>query len=69
MVKAGADATTTRRAQAMLDSQGLVFNRRDDRDPYKSEFSWSRDDLDHYGFEGEGPFACSTSSLTSSRQC
>ncbi len=41
----------------MLDSQGLVFNRRDDRDPYKSEFSWSRDDLNHYGFEGEGPFS------------
>ena len=49
--------TTIRRAQAMLDSQGLVFNRRDDRDPYKSEFSWSRDDLNHYGFEGDGPFS------------
>ena len=57
MVKDGADATAIRRAQAMLDSQGLVFNRRDDRDPYKSEFSWTRDELDHYGFEGDGPFS------------
>jgi len=56
MVKDGADPATIRRAQAMLDSQGLVFNRRDERDPYKSEFSWSRDELNHHGFEGDGPF-------------
>ena len=55
-VKDGADATAIRGSQAMLDSQGLVFNRQDDRDPYKREFSWSRDDLDPYGFEGDGPF-------------
>ena len=45
-----------RRAQAMLDSQGLVFDRRERPDPYKSEFCWGRDDVDHYGFEGDGPF-------------
>ncbi len=55
--KDGADATATRRAQAMVDSQGLVFNRRDDRDPYKSEFAWSRDDAGRYGFSGDGPFS------------
>ena len=57
MVKDGADPATIRRAQAMLDSQGLVFNRQDDRDPYKREFSWTRDELNHYGFEGDGPFS------------
>jgi malic enzyme len=57
MEKAGPDASKMRRAQAMLDSHGLVFNRQDDRDPYKSEFSWSRDELNHYGFEGDGPFS------------
>ena len=56
MIKAGADAATARRAQAMLDSQGLVFDRRDEKDPYKREFCWRRDDVDHYGFEGNGPF-------------
>lgn len=56
MMKEGADSAATRRAQAMLDSQGLVFNRADDRDPYKREFSWTRSELDHYGFSGDGPF-------------
>jgi malic enzyme len=56
MAGEGADAATIHRAQAMLDSQGLVFNRSDDRDPYKREFSWDRDTLDAYGFEGDGPF-------------
>ena len=56
IAKDGADATMTRRAQAMVDSQGLVFNRRDERDPYKSEFCWTRDDVDHYEFSGDGPF-------------
>ena len=52
----GADATATRRAQAMVDSQGLVFDRRDERDPYKSEFGWTREEVDHYEFSGAGPF-------------
>ena len=56
MEKDGANPTAIHRAQAMLDSQGLVFNRVDDRDPYKSEFSWSRAELDHYEFQGDGPF-------------
>jgi malic enzyme len=50
------DRAALHRAQALLDSQGLVFNRRDHRDPYKSEFCWDRSDVDHYGFQGEGPF-------------
>lgn len=56
LIKAGVDEDTARRAQAMLDSQGLVFDRRDEKDPFKREFSWRRDDVDHYGFEGSGPF-------------
>ena len=56
IAKDGADATMTRRAQAMVDSQGLVFNRRDERDPYKGEFGWTREDVDHYEFSGDGPF-------------
>jgi malic enzyme len=57
MEKDGADPATIRHAQAMLDSQGLVFNRVDDRDPYKREFSWTREELDHYAFQGDGPFS------------
>lgn len=56
LIKAGADAATARRAQAMLDSQGLVFDRRGEKDPYKREFCWGRDEVNHYGFEGNGPF-------------
>ncbi len=56
MEKQGADPETMRRAQAMVDSQGLVFDRHDDRDPYKMEFCWNRGDLNHYGFQGDGPF-------------
>ncbi|HKM55244.1 MAG TPA: malic enzyme-like NAD(P)-binding protein, partial [Isosphaeraceae bacterium] len=52
----GAEPVTMRRAQAMLDSQGLVFDRHDNRDPYKMEFCWNRDDVHHYGFQGDGPF-------------
>jgi len=52
----GADASTAHRAQALVDSQGLVFDRKDERDPYKKEFNWGRAELDHYGFKGDGPF-------------
>jgi malic enzyme len=57
MVKEGADPVTFRRAQAMLDSQGLVHDRADDRDPFKREFSWDRDELKYYGFPESGPFS------------
>ena len=40
----------------MVDSQGLVFDRRDERDPYKNEFGWTLDDVNHYEFSGGGPF-------------
>ena len=40
----------------MIDSKGLVFDRRDERDPYKTEFCWSREELEPYGFQGDGPF-------------
>jgi malic enzyme len=50
------DHLVLHRAQALLDSKGLVFNRRDEKDPYKNEFCWDRSDLDHYGFQGDGPF-------------
>ncbi|QEH36922.1 NAD-dependent malic enzyme [Aquisphaera giovannonii] len=57
MAQEGADPSVIHRAQAMLDSQGLVFNRADDRDPFKREFSWTLDEVRHYGFEGDGPFS------------
>ena len=57
MARDGADATTTRRAQAMVDSHGLVFDRRDERDPFKSEFCWTMEDVNHYGFPAAGPFS------------
>jgi malic enzyme len=56
MAKAGADAGDIHRAQAMVDSQGLLFDRRDEKDPYKREFCWNREDLAHYRFDGDGPF-------------
>ena len=56
MEKHQSDPVKIHRAQAMLDSQGLVFERHDDRDPYKMEFCWNRSDLHHYGFQGDGPF-------------
>ncbi len=56
MLQQGADASTAHRAQALVDSQGLVFDRKDERDPYKKEFNWSRAELEHYGFVGDGPF-------------
>ncbi|WP_165221117.1 NAD-dependent malic enzyme [Aquisphaera insulae] len=56
MAKEGADPASIHRSQAMLDSQGLVFNRADDKDPFKREFSWTNEEVAHYGFEGSGPF-------------
>jgi malic enzyme len=56
MLQQGADVQPIRQAQALLDSRGLVFDRKDDRDPYKNEFGWTRAELDRYGFEGDGPF-------------
>jgi malic enzyme len=57
MARDGADATTTRRAQATVDSQGLVFGRRDERDPFKSESCWTLEDVNHYEFLAAGPFS------------
>jgi malic enzyme len=56
MVQEGADGPTIQLAQALLDSKGLVFDRKDDRDPYKREFGWTRAEVDHYKFRGDGPF-------------
>ena len=45
-----------RRAQAMLDSQGLVFNRRDEpRSVQERILLDAATTLNHYGFEGDGP--------------
>ncbi len=52
----GVDATTIRRALALVDSRGLLCHLGDDADPHKREFAWNDDDLAHYGLTGTGPF-------------
>ncbi|MFO0888450.1 MAG: NAD-dependent malic enzyme [Isosphaeraceae bacterium] len=56
MLEAGADPAIVHRAQAMVDSKGLVFERKDERDPYKKAFGWNWSDVEAYGFQGDGPF-------------
>jgi len=48
----GADETTLRRAIAMLDSHGLVFDDRDPLDDDKRELALGPDELAHHGFGG-----------------
>ncbi len=56
MVEEGAGEAVIRRAQAFLDSRGLVFTDRVIRDAHKRAFAWSRDDMEACGLRGEGPF-------------
>jgi malic enzyme len=50
------DEETVRRAQALLDSRGLIFSGRPIDDPPKAPFALQPSDMRHYGFEGDGPF-------------
>lgn len=44
-------------AQAFLDSNGLIVEGSDIKDPHKASVAFSKRALDHYGFKGEGPFS------------
>lgn len=56
MREEGESDTKIRRAQAFLDSRGLIFTERMIRDAHKREFAWNRDDMEASGLRGEGPF-------------
>lgn len=56
MKEEGCDTAHIRRAQAFVDSNGLIFGARTIRDPYKAEFALKAEDLKTYGFSGDGPF-------------
>ncbi len=50
------DETVMHRAQALLDSRGLVCQEGVEMDPHKREFAWGQADRAHYDLVGEGPF-------------
>ena len=52
----GATPEEARRAQAHLDSRGLIFEGRTIRDEHKRDFAMSEEDMKHYGLIGDGPF-------------
>lgn len=56
MREEGANEATIRRAQAFLDSRGLIFTDRMIRDAHKRAMAWNREDMEAYGLAGEGPF-------------
>lgn len=56
MMEDGADDRTVHRAQVFLDSRGLLFEGRMIKDPHKRAFALTRQEMDSYGFVGDGPF-------------
>ena len=52
----GGDETAQRRAQIFLDSRGLLFEGRTINDPQKREFAMRGEEMEFYGFKGDGPF-------------
>jgi malic enzyme len=52
----GLDEVQARRAQAMLDSSGLLRAATAAGDPHKREFAWTDEDLAAHGLAGDGPF-------------
>jgi len=56
MLEECADAAKVRRAQAHVDSRGLVWESGTDMDEHKREFAMGREDMARFGFTGEGPF-------------
>jgi malic enzyme len=56
MLAEGMSAKDTDKAQAFLDSSGLVMEGGDFRDPHKRSVAMSREAMAHYGFSGNGPF-------------
>ncbi|MGD8453784.1 MAG: NAD-dependent malic enzyme [Phycisphaerae bacterium] len=49
------DAAKIHKAQAFLDSAGLVHEGTQIRDPHKRPFAMTREDMKAYGFQGDGP--------------
>ncbi len=56
MEEEGATPEQARRAQAHLDSRGLIFEGRTITDEHKRDFAMSRETMLHYGLTGDGPF-------------
>lgn len=54
MREEGADEPTIRRAQAFLDSGGLLHSGRSIRDEHKREFAFGPAEMNHYGFTSDG---------------
>ncbi len=50
------DEAKIHKAQAFLDSRGLVTADTEIRDPHKRPFAMTKAEMAEYGFEGEGPF-------------
>ncbi len=48
------DEVKVRRAQAVLDSRGLLYEGRTIKDPHKLEFALKREDMEFYGFGPDG---------------
>lgn len=56
MIEDGASTLAVRRAQVFIDSGGVVTQRAPIADPHKREFALNAEDMEFYGFHGEGPF-------------
>jgi len=56
MLEEGCDRPAAQRAQAFVDSQGLLTHQVQIRDDHKRPFAMTAPDLASYGFSGSGPF-------------
>jgi malic enzyme len=56
MREEGIDERTLRLAQTHVDSGGLVWEGSNLKDPHKKEFAYTREEMKHYGLQGDGPF-------------
>ncbi len=54
MLEEGISEDATHRAQAFVDSHGLIFEGRTIKDPMKRPHAMTTDDMNHYGFTGNG---------------
>jgi malic enzyme len=50
------DEARIHRNQVFVDSVGLVHQGAEIKDPHKRPFAMTRDEMQHYGFKGEGPY-------------
>ena len=56
MLEDGANDADAHRAQAFLDRRGLIAQRYEIPDEHKRPFAFSEQELQSYGFTGDGPF-------------